>query len=80
MAKKGRCAMATVSVDDFRTRAQAALAGSPFYELRALRVERHHQALVISGTVSSFYQKQLAQEAVRSILGDVEIRNAIDVR
>ena len=59
-----------------------ALAGSPICELRDLRVEPKDCDLVISGVVSSFYHKQLAQEAVRAICNgtEVELINAIRVQ
>ena len=34
---------------------------------------------VISGTVKTFYQKQLAQEAVRSVAKEVTLINAVKV-
>jgi hypothetical protein len=71
--------MATVSVHDVPTRAQAALGRSPLYELRNLDVQEGEQSLVISGTVSSFYHKQLAQEIVRSVCKGIEIVNSIRV-
>jgi hypothetical protein len=60
-------------------RATTALAKSPFHELHNLQVEQHDDALWISGTVSSFYQKQLAQEVVRSVCQGVELINSIQV-
>jgi len=75
--------MADVSLlDTIQPRAQTALRNSPVCELRELRVERHDGALVISGTVSSYYHKQLAQEVVRAVCKDceVELVNAIRVR
>jgi hypothetical protein len=77
--KEFDCEMATTSADQLHPRAQAALATSPFYELRDLTVEPRGEGLVISGTVSSFYHKQLAQEVVRSVCRDIEIVNSIDV-
>ena len=70
--------MAT-SISDARPRAQAALTSSPIYELRDLSVETHDGSLLISGCVSSFYHKQLAQEVVRTVCTDVEVINSIDV-
>ena len=64
---------------DLQGRAQAALATSPFYELRDLRVERQDSSLLISGVVTSFYHKQLAQEVVSSVCKDAEVMNAIRV-
>jgi len=75
--------MSNVSlIDTLQPRAQTALRNSPLCELRDLRVEKRDGALVISGTVSSFYHKQLAQEAVRAVCKDceVELVNTIRVR
>ena len=68
--------------DTLQPRAQTALRRSPVCELRDLRVEKRDGALVISGVVSSFYHKQLAQELVRAICKDceVELVNLIRVR
>lgn len=55
------------------------MANSPIYELRDLQVEHHDGVLVISGAVSSFYHKQLAQEVVRSVCGSIEVINSICV-
>ncbi len=75
--------MANVSlVDTLQRRAQTALGNSPVGELRDLRVETRDGALMISGAVSSFYHKQLAQEVVRTVCKDceVELSNLIRVR
>ena len=73
--------MGGLSVDEIQPRAQMALSRSPVYELRELRVEPCGDGLVISGSVSSFYHKQLAQEAVRAICDgiDIELVNTISV-
>jgi hypothetical protein len=71
--------MTTTIADSVQPRAQAALTNSPFYELRELRVEQRSGALVISGCVSSFYHKQLAQEVVRSVCAGIEVVNSIRV-
>lgn len=63
-----------------RPRVQSALCASPIYELRHLKVEEVDDALLISGTVESFYHKQLAQEVVRSVAPGVRLENGIDVR
>jgi hypothetical protein len=75
--------MANVSLlDTLQPRAQAALCNSPVSELRALCVEHREGSLVISGAVSSFYHKQLAQEVVRAVCKEceVELTNTIRVR
>jgi hypothetical protein len=71
--------MAVISVEEVQQRAQAALASSPFYELRELQVEWRDDALVLSGRVSRFYHKQLAQEVVRSVCRDTEVINSVHV-
>ena len=49
--------------------------------MRMLAVEVVEDTLVLSGSVSSFYHKQMAQELVRTVVGrDVEVINSIDVR
>lgn len=75
--------MANVSLlDTLQPRAQAALCNSPVSELRDLRVDHREGTLVISGTVSSFYHKQLAQEVVRAVCKEceVDLTNTIRVR
>ncbi|MBN1394525.1 MAG: BON domain-containing protein [Pirellulales bacterium] len=68
------------AVDQLQPRAQAALSNSPFYELRELQVEQCQDELCISGCVSSFYHKQLAQEVVRSVSADAKVINTIRVK
>ncbi len=65
--------MARLSPTDVRPRAQAALENSPITELRDLQVEQQSGAIVISGNVSSFYHKQLAQEVVWALCKDLEV-------
>ncbi len=69
--------MSTISTKDLEPRAQSALAASPIYELRDLQVEHRGGMLVISGSVSSLYHKQLEQEVVRSACEQVDVVNSI---
>ncbi len=71
--------MASTTTNGVQPQAQTALASSPIYELRDLRVEQCQEAILISGAVSSFYHKQLAQEVVRSVCKDTEVINSIRV-
>jgi osmotically-inducible protein OsmY len=71
--------MAEIAIDEAQPRAQAALSNSPFYELRDLQVEQRDGSLCISGCVSSFYHKQIAQEVVRSVCAGAEVVNSIRV-
>lgn len=65
---------------EVQPRAQLALRSSPFYELRELQVEPVRDSLVITGSVSSFYYKQLAQEVVRSVCREIDVVNSICVK
>jgi hypothetical protein len=47
--------------------------------LRHLRVQDAEGSLVISGTVTCYYHKQLAQEAVKPLRGDLELVNRVKV-
>ena len=69
------------SENDIQPRAQAALASSAVHELRELQVEvvDGGQSLLLYGSVSSFYHKQLAQEAVRAVCLGVNVINSIRV-
>jgi osmotically-inducible protein OsmY len=46
---------------------------------RNLRFEIHEDGVVLRGTVRSYYQKQLAQESLKSISGVNRIHNEIEV-
>lgn len=56
-----------------------ALANNSVRELRMLRVDRSANELQLSGRVQSFYHKQLAQEAVRSVAKGMAVVNRVDV-
>jgi hypothetical protein len=73
--------MANVMVDDLLPRARTALGQSPISELRDLRVENSDGELLLMGSVTSFYHKQLAQEVVWAVCKDiaVELINRIEV-
>jgi len=70
----------TLTAKDVQPVAQKALAGSPVYALRELRVDHEGETLLIRGSVSSFYHKQLAQEVVRHAAEGIEVVNSIHVR
>ncbi len=55
------------------------LSGSPIPELRRLVVTENEQEVVISGRVSSFYIKQLAQESVRVAVAGRQLQNRVVV-
>ncbi len=61
------------------SRAVEALKRSAHPALRQLRVEETESVIVITGHVSSYYLKQLAQEAVMPVRGVRELRNQVTV-
>ena len=58
--------------------AQEALRNSPIHDLRSLEVVESENGLRISGSVDSFYHKQLAQEAVLAV-SSLQISNVVNV-
>lgn len=74
--------MADVKVGEILSRVQTALADSPIYELRTVQVAPARNAFVLSGIVSSYYHKQLAQELVRTFCDRLGLRviNRIEVK
>ncbi len=60
-------------------RASQVLGSSPLYALRKLRVEGNEQALIISGQVSCYYHKQLAQETLMPLRGQLQLLNHVNV-
>lgn len=60
-------------------RARGALTCNPILSIRDLEVESAGDTLIISGRVQSFYEKQLAQEAVRAVCQNVQLRNTVCV-
>jgi hypothetical protein len=62
-----------------QSRADLALRQSPIPALRKLSVEETDEELVILGSVSSYYLKQLAQEALMPHLDGRTLRNHVKV-
>jgi hypothetical protein len=79
MFMEGDVEMVGFTADTAHERAQSVLAESPLYALRLLQVEPRGDALLIRGRVSSYYHKQLAQEAVRSVANGIELINSVHV-
>ena len=71
--------MADATARNVRPQVKSALAASPIFDLHDLSVEQNGSGIILSGTVSSFYHKQLAQEVVRLVAGKVPVINSIDV-
>jgi hypothetical protein len=72
------CAM-TATLIEPSARAAALLRDNPVNDLRLLEVSETESEIVISGIVSSYYLKQMAQEAVRPALSGRKLRNRVIV-
>jgi hypothetical protein len=60
-------------------RAAALLRDNPVNDLRHLEVTETDSEIVISGIVSSYYLKQMAQETIRPALAGRKLRNRVIV-
>ena len=58
---------------------QTALDQNPHLTGRKLRIETHQGRVTLHGVVRSFYQKQMAQETLRSVVGIAQIENHLEV-
>lgn len=67
---------ATATLDH---RVSHALKESPYLVRRKLRFETAGGRVILHGTVNSYFQKQMAQEALRSVEGVAEIHNELEV-
>ena len=72
--------MTEVSTKDLAARARAVLAESFIHDLHDLQVDEHDGCLELSGLVSRFYYKQVAQELVLRACEEVAVVNSIRVR
>ena len=60
-------------------RVLAALRGNPYLAGQSLRSDFEHGRVTLHGVVRSYFQKQMAQEALRQIEGIEEIHNELEV-
>lgn len=60
-------------------RAQVALESNPHVPRRSVRLQACEGRLVLTGNVRSFFQKQMAQEALRALDMSHEIDNQLVV-
>ncbi len=59
--------------------AQEQLRAVPYISFRDLRCEYRHGLLILRGQVVSYYEKQLAQEAVARLQGVTQVVNELEV-
>jgi osmotically-inducible protein OsmY len=60
-------------------RVDSALRKSPHLVGRNLILEAEDGLVILRGTVDNFYQKQMAQEAIRRVEGILQIQNRLEV-
>ncbi len=60
-------------------RVSNALAGNPYLRTRSVDFEAHDGHVKLHGEVRTFFQKQMAQELLRSVNGVKSIENKIQV-
>ncbi len=58
---------------------QQAFLTSPHFAGRRLQIDHNAGRVVLKGTVSSYFQKQMAQETARRVDGVHEIENQLEV-
>jgi osmotically-inducible protein OsmY len=61
------------------TRVTSAIQNSPHLSRRKLHCEAREGRVVLRGTVSTYYQKQMATEALRRLDGVEQIENYLEV-
>lgn len=71
--------MAHILFLDMAARARAVLGTSRIFDLRSLDVDQDGECVILRGSVSSFYHKQLAQELLKTRVAGIEVINEIDV-
>lgn len=62
-----------------KQRVETALKRNPHLAGRNLRLEAEHGLVKLRGVVRSYFQKQMAQEAIRRIEGVREVLNELEV-
>jgi osmotically-inducible protein OsmY len=60
-------------------RVHTALERSPYISRRNLRFETSEGRVTLRGMVNTYFQKQMAQEALRHVDGVAEISNELEV-
>jgi osmotically-inducible protein OsmY len=68
-----------VSAPELRDRVESALVSTGHLHGRNLRFEVAEDVVVLKGVVRSYFLKQMAQEAVRAVLGGLRLSNELEV-
>lgn len=57
-----------------------AIVHNPHLDSRRIRVRTNNGRVILCGSADSFFEKQMAQEALRGISGITSIENELDVQ
>lgn len=60
-------------------RVDSVITTNPYLNGRSLRFETEAGRVTLKGVVNTYFQKQMAQEAVRKVDGVLEIENELEV-
>lgn len=60
-------------------RIDAAIQTNPYLVGKNLRIEAANGRITLKGVVNSFFQKQMAQESLRRVVGVSQIENDLEV-
>jgi osmotically-inducible protein OsmY len=67
------------AVGPLAKRVDTAIQCNPYLIGHTVRIEMRAGRVVLSGVVPSYYQKQIAQEVVRSVGGVEQVENQLEV-
>ena len=67
------------NVEKLKDRVETILSTNPYLAQQKLQLETQRGRVVLRGVVNSFFQKQMAQEAVRHVEGVEEVENNLEV-
>ena len=68
-----------IDISPLEDRVHCAIEQNPYIAPRTLRFETSEGRVTLRGTVGTFFQKQMAQEAIRRVAGVQEIANELEV-
>ena len=70
---------AMIDISPLEDRVHCAIEQNPYIAPRTLRFETSEGRVTLRGRVGTFFQKQMAQEAIRRVAGVQEIANELEV-
>jgi hypothetical protein len=73
------CSQMPASNSTLASRIDQAIQTNPYVNGRTLRFETDGSRVVLQGSVKSYFQKQMAQEAIRKVDGVEQIDNRVEV-